>query len=33
MRRKIDFIYIDAGEGHRAAAKALAAVIGERELP
>jgi 1,2-diacylglycerol 3-beta-galactosyltransferase len=33
MRRKIDFIYIDAGGGHRSAAKALAEVIGEQELP
>ena len=33
MRRKIDFIYIDAGGGHRAAAKALAEVIGEQQLP
>jgi len=33
MRRKIDFIYIDAGGGHRAAAKALAEVIGEQERP
>jgi len=33
MRRKIDFIYIDAGGGHRAAAKALAEVIGEQQRP
>ena len=31
MRRAIEFIYIDAGGGHRAAATALAEVIsGER---
>jgi UDP-N-acetylglucosamine:LPS N-acetylglucosamine transferase len=33
MRPKIDFIYIDAGGGHRAAAKALAEVIAEQQRP
>ncbi len=32
-RRKIDFIYIDAGGGHRAAATALEAVIREQQRP
>jgi len=32
-RRAIDFIYIDAGGGHRAAATALAEVIGRQERP
>jgi hypothetical protein len=33
MRRKIDFIYIDSGGGHRAAATALAEVIGQQQRP
>ncbi len=33
MRRKIDFITIDSGGGHRAAAQALAEVIGAQERP
>jgi len=32
-RPRIDFIYIDAGGGHRAAATALEAVIREQQLP
>lgn len=33
MKPKIDFIYVDSGGGHRAAASALAQVIGEQEFP
>jgi len=33
MRRKIDFIYIDSGGGHRAAAAALADVIARQQRP
>lgn len=33
MRRKIDFIYIESGGGHRAAANALAEVIGQGQRP
>jgi 1,2-diacylglycerol 3-beta-galactosyltransferase len=33
MRRTIEFIYIDAGGGHRAAATALAEVIGQQRRP
>jgi hypothetical protein len=32
-RRKIQFIYVDSGGGHRAAAKALEAVICELQRP
>jgi hypothetical protein len=33
MRRTIEFIYIDAGGGHRAAANALTEVIGQQRRP
>jgi 1,2-diacylglycerol 3-beta-galactosyltransferase len=33
MRRKIDFIYIDSGGGHRAAATALSEVIRQQQRP
>jgi len=33
MRRNIDFIYIDSGGGHRAAANALAEVISQQQRP
>jgi len=33
MRRKIDLIFIDSGGGHRAAATALAEVIGQQQRP
>jgi UDP-N-acetylglucosamine:LPS N-acetylglucosamine transferase len=33
MRARIDLIYIDAGGGHRAAANALADVIGQQQRP
>src|SRR5437899_1445144 len=33
MKRKIDFIYIDSGGGHRAAARALSEVIRQQQRP